>query len=203
MFNQKTRPSEKKKCWTSKRNRCENVGLSHFHVFLPLPWRLGQEGTATLWWPSWKRHRGFAQWGDPWFWRMERQNFMLRKVFWGDFVLLKTNMGFNYQHRGSVSIRAIRASCLALDPFPAQPSLLRPAACPLFLTDHQGRQPLHIAAKSGFAQADLANIPNSTYWIRWNTGMTTEKKKYSQILSYWKKKFLFLRKDNFVEVVWN
>eukprot|EP00434_Breviolum_minutum_P034078 symbB.v1.2.030156.t2/scaffold3368.1/size58328/3 len=27
-----------------------------------------------------------------------------------------------------------------------------PAACPLFLTDHQGRQPLHIAAKSGFAQ---------------------------------------------------
>lgn len=92
------------------------------------------------------------------------------------FVLLKTNMGFNYRHRGSVSIRAIHASCLALDPFPAQPSLLRPAACPLFLTDHQGRQPLHIAAKSGFAQADLANIPNSTYWIRWNTGMTTEKK---------------------------
>lgn len=79
------------------------------------------------------------------------------------FVLLKTNMGFNYRQRGSVSIRAIHASCFALDPFPAQPSLLRPAACPLFLTDHQGRQPLHIAAKSGFAQADLANIPNSTY----------------------------------------
>ena len=49
------------------------------------------------------------------------------------FVLLKTNMGFNYRHRGSVSIRAIHASCLALDPFPGA-TFVAEACCVSFVS---------------------------------------------------------------------